>query len=94
MPDIPSKLMMARSKLRPVIGSHRHLLLGNMNGVGSVPPPFNEALRQGSTCKLLWKKTDDRLEAYLLDIASGFGDKKVEPLHHLIGASPTCIRGW
>ena len=71
-----------------VIGSHRHLSLGNIKGVGSVLPPLNEALRQGSTRKHLQKRTDDRLEAVLLDIAPGFEDKKVVPLHHLIGASP------
>ena len=76
-----------------VIRSHRHLSLGNMKGVGSAPPPLNEALHQGSTHRLLWKKTANRLEACLLHIASGFRDKKFEPLHHLIGASPTSIRG-
>ena len=76
-----------------VIGSHHHLSLSNIKGVGSVLPPLNEALRQGSTRKLLQKRTDDRLEAVLLDIAPGFKDKKVEPFHYLIGASPTSIRG-
>ena len=36
-----------------VVGSHRHLPLSNMKGVGSIPPHLNEALHQGSTCKLL-----------------------------------------
>ena len=57
-------------------------------------PPLNEALHQGSTHRLLQKEIDDRLKAYLPDISPGFRDKKVEPLHHLIGASPASIRGW
>jgi len=76
-----------------VIGSHRHFLLGNMKGVGSVPPALNKALCQGSIRRLLRKKTNDRLKAHLLDIAPGFGNKKVEPLHYLIGASPTSKKG-
>ena len=76
-----------------VIGSHRHLPLGNMKGVGNVPPPLNEALRQGGTRRLFRKKTDDRLKAHLSDIAPSFEGKQVEPLHHLIDASPTSIRG-
>ena len=35
-----------------VVGSHRHLPLNNMKGVGSIPPPLNEALRQGGTRRL------------------------------------------
>ena len=76
-----------------VIGSHRHLPLGDMKGVGSVPPPFNKALHQGGTCGLFWKKADDGLKACLLNIASSFGGEQVESLHHLIGASLASIRG-
>ena len=65
-----------------------------MKGVGSIPPPLNEALHQGSTRRLLRKKTNDRLKACLPDIAPSFRDKKVVPLHHFISASPTNIRGW
>ena len=64
-----------------------------MKGVGSVPPPFNEALYQGGTRGLFWKKVDDKLKARLLDIAFSFGGEQVEPLHYLIGASPTNRRG-
>ena len=64
-----------------------------MNGVGSVPPPLDEELHQGSTHKLLQKEIDDRLKTSLPNIASGFGGEQVEPLHYLIGASPTSIRG-
>ena len=76
-----------------VVGSNRHLSLSDIKGVGSVPPPLNEALHQSSTHKLLRKKTNDRLEACLQDIAPGFEDKKVVPLHHLIGASPNRMQG-
>ena len=76
-----------------VVQSHCHLSLNNMKGVGSILSPFNEALQQGSTHKLLWKKTNDRLEACLSDIALDFGDMKIVPLHHFISASPTSIRG-
>ena len=64
-----------------------------MKGVGSIPPPFNEALHQGKTRKLLQKKTNDRLEARLLDVGLVFRDKKVVPFHHLVGAPSTSIRG-
>ena len=76
-----------------VVRSHRHLLLSNLKGVGSIPPPLNEALHQGSTQRLLREKTNDRLEARLLDVGPGFKDKKVVPFHHLVGASSTSIRG-
>ena len=46
-----------------------------MKGVGSVPPPFNEALRKGGTYRLFQKKTNDRLKARLSDITPGFGGK-------------------
>ena len=62
-----------------VVKSHRHLPLNNVKGVGSIPPPFNEALHQGSTHKLLRKKTNDRLEDRLPDIGLVFMDKKVVP---------------
>ena len=58
-----------------VIRSHRHLLLGDMKGMGSVPPPLNEALCQGSTRSLFRKKNDDKLKAHLIDITPGFVDK-------------------
>ena len=58
-----------------VIGSHRHLPLSNMKGVGGVPPPLNKVLHQGSICRRFRKKTDDRLKAHLLDITLSFGDK-------------------
>ena len=35
-----------------VVGSHRHFPLNNMKGVGSIPPPLNEALCQGCTRRL------------------------------------------
>ena len=41
----------------------------------------------------LRKKSYDRLKAHLLNIASSFKDKKVVPLHHLVSASSTNIRG-
>ena len=41
----------------------------------------------------LRKKSYDRLKAHLLNIASSFEDKKVVPLHHLVSASSTNIRG-
>ena len=74
-----------------VVGSHHHLLLSNMKGMGSTPR-LNEALHQGSTHRLLQKKTNDRLKTRLLDVDLGFGDKKVVPLYHLISAPPTSIR--
>ena len=77
-----------------VIGSHRHLSLSNMKGVGSIPPPLNEALHQGSTYEFLQKKANDGLEARFPDVGLGFKDKKVVPLYHLISASLTSIRGW
>ena len=67
-----------------VIRSHCHLLLSNVIGVGSIPPPLNEALHQGITRRHLWKKTNDRFEACLPDLGSSFGDEVI-PLHHLIG---------
>ena len=76
-----------------VVGSHRHLPLSDIKGVGSIPPPLNEALHQGSTRKLLRKKTNDKLEAWLPDVGPSFGDKKVMPLHHDVSAPPTSIRG-
>ena len=76
-----------------VVWSHRHLSLSNMKGVASIPPPLNMALHQGSARRLLQKKTNDRLKARLWDIAPSFRDKKIIPLHHLISASPTNIRG-
>ena len=79
--------------MEKVVRSHYHLSLNNMKGVGSILSPLNEALQQGSTHKLLWKKTNDRLEACLSDIALDFGDMKIVPLHHFISASPTSIRG-
>ena len=56
-PDTPSKLMMPPLETKAghrveVIGSYRHLPLGDMKGVGSVPPPLNEALHQGGTRRL------------------------------------------
>ena len=75
-----------------VVGSHRHLSLSNMKGVGNIPPPLNEALHQGSTRILLRKKTNNGLKASLLDIALGFGDKKIVLVHHFISASLTNIR--
>ena len=75
-----------------VIGSHRQLPLGNVKGVGSIPPPLNEALQQGSTRGLLWKETNDGLKAIVPDVAPSFRGKLVEPFHHLIGASLTSIR--
>ena len=75
-----------------VVGSHRQLPLSNMKGVGSIPPPLNEALHQGSTRGLLRKKSNDRLKALLPNIGLGFKNEKVVPLHHLIGASLTSIR--
>ena len=77
-----------------VIRSHCHLLLSNVIGVGSIPPPLNEALHQGITRRHLWKKTNDRLEDCLLDVGPVFRDKKVAPLHYLVGAPLTSIRGW
>ena len=65
----------------------------DMKGVGSIPLPFNEALHQRSASKLLQKKTNDRLEAHLPDVGPGFRDKEVVPLHHLVGAPLTSIRG-
>ena len=76
-----------------VIGSHSHLPLSDVKGVGSVPPPLDKALHQGSTRRLLQKETDDRLKTRLSNIASSFGGEKVEPLHYLIGAFLTSIRG-
>ena len=76
-----------------VIGSHRNLPISDMKVVGSVPPPLNEALHQGGISELFWKKANDGLKAHLPNIASSFGGKQIEPLHHLIGASPTSIRG-
>ena len=63
-----------------------------MTDVGSIPPPLNGALHQGSTRRLLRKKSNDRLEARLPNIGPGFRNEKVVPLHHLIGASLTSIR--
>ena len=76
-----------------VVGSHRHLPLSDVKGVGSVPPPLNEALHQGGTRGLLYKETNNRLEARLLDANPSFKGKQVELLHHLIGAFLTSIRG-
>ena len=75
-----------------VVGSHCHLPLSNMKGVSSIPPPLNEALHQGSAHSLFRNKSNDRLEARLSNIGPSFRGKKVVPLHHLIGASPTNIR--
>ena len=50
-----------------VLGSHRQLPLSNMKGVGSIPPPLNEALHQGSAHRALWKKANDVLKAHFLD---------------------------
>jgi len=36
-----------------VIGSHRNLPISDMKGVGSVPPPLNEALHQGGISAFL-----------------------------------------
>ena len=77
-----------------VVGSHRHLSLNNMKGVGSIPPPFNEALHQGSIRRLLQKNVNDRLEARLPNIGLGFEDEKVVLFYHLSNASPTSIKGW
>ena len=76
-----------------VIRNHRHLPLSNMKGVGSIPPPFNGALHQGSTRKLLQEKTNYMLKAYFPNIAPGFIDKKILPLHHFISDSLASIRG-
>ena len=75
-----------------VIRSHNHLPLNNVKGVGSIPPPLNEAMHRGSTHILFQKKTNDRLEAHLPDVGLCFRDKKVAPLYHLVNASPTNIR--
>ena len=64
-----------------------------MKGVGSIPPPFSEALLQGSAHRPLWKKINDGLKACLSDVGPTFKGKKVVPFHHLINASPTSIRG-
>jgi len=64
-----------------------------MKGVGSIPPPSNEALHLGNTRGLLQKKANDRLEARLLDIDPSFEGEKVVQFHYLIGVSPTNIRG-
>ena len=76
-----------------VVGSHRHLLLSDMKGVSSIPPPLNEAQHQGSPCRLLQKKANDRLKARLLNVGPSFEDKNVVPLHQLVSAPPTNIRG-
>ena len=57
-----------------------------MKGVGSVPPPFNEALRKGGTYRLFQKKTNDRLKARLSDITPGFGGKllRLVPLNPIV----------
>ena len=49
-----------------------------MKGVGSVPPPLNKALHQGGIRRILRKKTDDRLQAHLPDVAPGFEGKQVD----------------
>ena len=90
--DGPLKTKVGQAK--EVIGSHRHLLLRDMKGVGSVPPPLKKALHQGSTHGLFLKKVNDGLIAHLPDIASCFGGEQFELLHYLIGASPTSIREW
>ena len=64
-----------------------------MKGVGSIPPPFNEALHQGSIRRLLQKNVNDRLEARLPNIGLGFEDEKVVLFYHLSNASPTSIKG-
>ena len=48
-----------------------------MKGVGAIPPPHNETLHQVGTRGLLWKETNDRLKAHLLDIASVFGASRL-----------------
>ena len=65
-----------------------------MKGVSSIPPLFDEALHQSSTCGPFQKKANDRLKACFPDISPSLKNEKVVPLHPLIGASPTSIRGW
>ena len=36
-----------------VTGSHCHLPVNNMGGVGGVPPPLSQALHQNGTSKVL-----------------------------------------
>ena len=76
-----------------VVGSHRHLLLNNMKGVGGVTLLLNEALYQGSARKSFRKEANDGLEAHLLDVGPGIRGEKVVPFHHLISTSPTNIKG-
>ena len=76
-----------------VIGNHCYLTLSNMKGVSSIPPPLDETLHHGSTCRPFQKKANDRHKARFPDISPSLKNEKVIPLHHLVNASPTSIRG-
>ena len=76
-----------------VIGIHRHLLLNNMECMSSISPPLDEALHQSSTYGPFWQTDKDRLKAHFPNVSPRFRNKEVIPLYHLVGASPTSIRG-
>ena len=42
------------SHLVEIMGSHGYLSISNVEGVGSVPPPFSQALHQDGTSRGLW----------------------------------------
>lgn len=74
-----------------VMGSDGHLLANNVEGVGSVPPPLSQQLRQGNTSRPLRHQMDNRLETHSIDMTSSLLSQEGVPHQDPASATPTRI---
>ena len=74
-----------------VVGSDNHILVSNMEGVASVPPPLGYGLCQKNTGRPLRHQKDDKLKACSTDVVPSLLVKDIVPYQYPASTSPTKI---
>lgn len=74
-----------------VIRSDGHLPANNVEGMGSVPSPLGQGLRQGSTGKPLRDQMNNGLKTRSMDLTLSFLSYEGVPHQDSAGATPTEI---
>ena len=98
MPDLSSRLIRTPIKLQAshaveVVRSDGHLSASNVEGEGSVPPPFSQGKRQDSTGRPLRHQMDNEPETHSTNMAPSLLSQDRVPHQDSTGATLTRIWG-